>query len=159
MGIEAAPQMWQTLITIRSNLYQRTRPLKPNVVGNRVTPLDHLRYWHEKMRMFKDWLNRSGFPVSHKHIDGAISALADAIIDLHNNPESLFTPASYGKGADPKNAETLQQFSTFLNKRVSQNPIPHRILTRVAEEWDEFMEEFKVAYKRLLDSGEVSGEL
>lgn len=159
LGIEAAPHILQSLGSIRSNLYHRTRPFRPNTVGNRNTPMDELRYWRAKIVNIKEWIERAQFPVTLRHIDGAISALADAMIDLHQNPDPQFTSASYGKGADPKNAETLQQFSTFLQKRVAQKPIPHKILERTAEEFDAFIEDFVAVYKRLKESGEIREDI
>lgn len=159
LGIEATPQIWQSLITIRSNLYSSTRPLKPNALGNRKTPLDHLRYWREKMIGIKAWIHRANFPVNQRHLDAAISELADAMITLHQNPDPNFTPASYPKkGADPRNAETLQQFSTFLHKQIMAGTIPNPILASTAEEFNAFIDDFKAVYDRLLASGEVSND-
>ena len=154
LGLEATDQIWHTLTALKSNLYSRTRPLRPTAVGDRKTPMDHFRYWPETMPLIRDWITRNNFPVSLKHLDATYSAMADAMIDL-NKHQGDFTPATYHKGADPSSAEHLQQFAQMLRKRLSERPVPHPILTKVADEWDAFLDDFWAVYQRLKQSGEL----
>lgn len=154
LGMEATDQVFNGLRSLRVNLFQTTRPLKPNSVGNRKTPVDHVRYFKEKMMQHKEWLERSQYPVGIRHLDACLAALTDAMIDLsqHQGP---FTPASYHKGADPKAAEHLGQFAQFLQSRIRQPVVVHPILARAAEEFDAYLADFTAVYNRLKDSGEL----
>jgi hypothetical protein len=154
LGMEATDQVFNGLRSLRSNLFQTTRPLKPNSVGNRQTPVDHVRYFKEKMMQHKEWLERSQSPVSQRYLDACMSALTDAMIDLsrHQGP---FVPASYHKGADPKAAEHLGQFAQFLHARINQPKVIHPILARASEEFESYIEDFNAVYNRLKESGEL----
>lgn len=154
LGLEVADQILHAINSLRLNLYYRTRPLRPVSVGDRKTPVDHLRYFREKILLIRDWITRNDFPVSLKHMDAAYAAAADAMIDLHSHVGE-FVPSAYHKGADPSAAETLGQFATFLHKRVNQKPVPHPILQKLAEEWDVFFDDFYEVYKRMKDAGEL----
>lgn len=103
LGLEATDQVLSTLRSLISNFFYTTRPFKPNPVGDRKVPVDHLRYFRERIILIKNWLERSKFPVNQKHLDACLAALTDSMIDLsqHQGP---FLPASYHKGADPASA-------------------------------------------------------
>lgn len=154
LGLEATDQVLHTLYTLKSNLFLTTRPLKPMVVGNRQTPVDHLRYFRERLMLHKEWLERSQFPVNQRHLNACLASLTDAMIDLsrHKGP---FTPASYHKGADPKSAEHLNQFLQFLHARINQPKVIHPILAQTAENFDDYIADFTAVYNRLKESGEL----
>lgn len=167
LGMEATDQVFNGLRSLRSSLvqpgparsslFQTTRPLKPNSVGNRQTPVDHVRYFRERMALHKKWLERSQFPVGRRHLDECLAALTDAMIDLsrHQGP---FTPASYHKGADPKAAEHLGQFgqfAQFLQSRIRQPVVVSPILAKASEEFDAYLDDFTHVYNRLKDSGKL----
>lgn len=150
LGVEAADQVLGGIRSIMVNLFYRTRPFKPN--GPLKTTSDYLRYYTDRMKLVRDWVerNQGDFPVPQQNMKIAIDAMGDAVISLHYNPEPDFVAAQYHKGADPKSAETLDQFSKFLHKRMDQKPVAHPLLTKAGEAWEQFHNDFVRTMKQTL---------
>jgi hypothetical protein len=126
--------------SIASNTYRRTRPL-------RGFPTEIMGQTLEKVRKYREWIARTRFPVRLDHLNAAIDALVDAILEFRRTG-GVFEPATYHGGADPSSAEHLYQFAHFLHRRINQPLVYGAQWAGFGHEWDAFIEDLQVGLQR-----------
>ncbi len=110
-------------------------------------PTEIMTRYLNQAKKYRQWIQRTGFPVRTDNLNAAINALIDSILEFRRTG-GIFEPARYQGGADPKSAEHLAQFSQFLNQRMNQKPIPGKQWAPFAQYWEEFIEDLQDGFQK-----------
>jgi hypothetical protein len=128
--------------SIASNSYRRTRPIKG-------FPTEIMWNVLQKARKYREWIVRTGFPVSTENIDRATQSLTDAILDFRREG-GIFEPATRqpSNTLDPRNAETLDQFAKAFRQQMNQPLVYGKQWAGFGHYWDLFIQDLHQAFQR-----------